>query len=112
MSTDRRLHCWTLPYEQCIEHNKERRIPVSTWQAALPVWRVVVARTENRERYEQRVRHEWRRALVEREQKTMWVTAECVNHQRWRVVDAHSDVSEEDKSVEVQHVEVLRHVDW
>ena len=44
VSTDRRLPCWTVPREQCIESGDETVIPVSVWQAALPVWRAAVAR--------------------------------------------------------------------
>ena len=71
-----RLHRWTLPYAQCIAGTvspSKHCILVSMWRAALPAFRVVVARTtENQWRQES---CEVLEALIRRDQPTRWITA-------------------------------------
>ena len=110
VSLDNKLLEWTLPYEQCVEGDQHQCfVPASMWQAALPVWRAVVARTEGDETDQKRRTHERRAQLVQQEQLTMWTLAKRDARGRWRAVN---DESPTEQSAGVQRVEVLRDIDW
>ena len=107
---DTRLHEWTIPQVQCIDRSTPHHqclIPVSVWQAALPVWRAAVARMDEESESEDEQRE--RCALVEHEQPTMWILAKREADGSWKAMDEASAAAE---SADVERVEVLRDVDW
>ena len=111
VSTRERLHEWTMPWKQCITSSARLMVPVSMWQAALPVWRAVATRTHAEKKDEQEQRHGWRRAAVERQQPTEWISAKRNDYSDglWQLVDEESAASE---SADVRRVEVLRDINW
>ena len=93
----RRLHEWTLPIEQCMFNGT---IPVDMWQAALPVFRAVLAKAPQTDAGE---RHQRLRELVN-QAPSAWLRIEHV------MTRLHQGIAE--RLVRVSTVEVLRDIDW
>jgi len=107
-----RLHHWTLPVKQCIANSRSRDqhfIPVSVWQAALPVFLALLANPEY-------PCDEWYlrlSLLVEQRQPTVFIQAKHCDDGSWEAVDSSSAVgASTEESAVVQRVEVLRDIDW
>lgn len=102
---DAELHQWTLPFDECIEDSGRagRRIPASLWRSALPVFQLVVTRTDG-----VRPRHHRLRQLLQCEQPTDWIVVRHGADGSWKAV---VDESATEQSVDVRRVEVLRDVD-
>ena len=110
-TSDSRLHKWTLPAAECIECSsfyERRSIPVSLWQAALPVWRAVAARTLLGDKLERQRWYQLINQLVECEQPTRWMLAKRNTAGRWQMIDDN----DRELSTDVRRVEVLRDIDW
>ena len=107
--TDKRLHEWTLPYEECIVSGRERLIPVSMWQAALPGLEAALHACPA-----ETTLAEFRKAdmqltkLLEGKQRTRCILTKCAAQDAWEVFDKASAA----QSTDVRRVEVLRDVDW
>ena len=103
-----RLCEWTLSKQLCvlddeIDVDSERRlIPVSMWQAALPVFRAVLAKAGDADERYQRLRE-----LVRQPQHTKWVLAGSNAHKWWQIFSKSSK-----QSADVKQVEVLADIDW
>ena len=110
----KRLHEWTLQYEQCIDSNDRSLIQSSVWQAALPMWRAVLTRAKGSTEREQCQWHDRLRTLMEREQPTVWVQVEQTEKKLrlWKAFGANSDMPATAKPVDVRRVEVLRDITW
>jgi len=101
LTLDQSLERWTLPVGEWIEDSSEQPfIPLSVWQAALPVWRLVLDRLKGGWRSERQERlHE----LIMRQQPTRWVLARRRDDDSWVMVDERLA----EQSVGVQRMEVL-----
>ena len=108
ISVSKRLHDWTVPYEQCIAGSaphEQRFIPESLWQVALPVFHAVVTRPKRCKDNERRRRFHH---MVQHEQPTMRILASQTKDGSWEEVDEDNT----EQSAAVLHVEVLRDMDW
>ena len=99
------LHTWAVPYKQCVIGSAQVvYVPVTVWQAALPVLRAVVSITEGESPDQQCKRLG---ELVRQEQPTRWILAKRDEHGWWRVGDDNVE-----QSGVVERVEVLNAFNW
>lgn len=101
LSTHTQLLMWALPVDECILNlnGRKRLIPARLWQAALPVFRAVVAVMTDVEDE----RYTRLRQLLRNEQPTKQVRVERTRDGQCRVVNHKNTQS----SVEVRRVDVL-----
>ena len=106
LSLTQRLYQWTLPYRQCVEciddSDQPFFIPVSVWQAAMPVFRAVLAKADERDGRYKRLRE-----LLNRPQPTRWILVRRVEGGWLRSVEDDNTV----ESADLQRVEVLSGID-
>jgi len=100
------LYEWALPHKRCIRNTAsphQLHIPISVWQTALPVWRAVLASTE-----EKNSRHASLDELLRQPLRSIWILARRDKDGEWSV----EEEEDAEMSADVQAVEVLRDVDY